>query len=254
MSVALEDQIEQHRAALTGHCQRILGSPFDAEDAVQDTLVRAWRGFDRFDGRATLRSWLFSIATNVCFDMLKGRARRARPVDLGPARSPEEAVGSRPLDGSWIEPTSGGLVESDRDPAEVVVAQETIRLALVAALHHLRPRQRAVLLLCEVLRWTAAEAAELLDTSTASVNSALQRARSTLAAAAAGSERSRPLTRADRRLLARYVEAFERCDVQALTSLIHEDANRSVRRESRQAAESVRSPTRVRRAAPTVAA
>jgi RNA polymerase sigma-70 factor (ECF subfamily) len=199
----------------------MLGSPFEAEDAVQDTLLRAWKSIDRFEGRSALRSWLYSIATNVCLDLLNGRERRARPMDLGPAREPVEANLSTLPEVTWIEPLPAG------DPAEVAESRETIRLAFVAALQHLPPRQRAVLILCEVLRWKAAEVAELLDTSVASVNSALQRARATLEAS--DITPSEPaLDEPDRELLARYVEAFERYDMDALTSLIHEDATQSM--------------------------
>src|SRR6266516_4602830 len=159
-------ELEQHRRELTAYCYRMLGSPFDAEDAVQDTLLRAWRNLERFEGRAALRSWLYRIATNVCLDMLKGRERRARPMDLGPARAPVEANLNTLPEVTWIEPVPDGLVvPEDGDPADVVVSRETIRLAFVAALQHLPPRQRAVLILCEVLRWKATEVAELLDTS-----------------------------------------------------------------------------------------
>src|SRR3712207_6792717 len=175
-------ELEQHRRELTAYCYRMLGSPFEAEDAVQDTLLRAWRAIDRFEGRSALRSWLYRIATNVCLDMLSGRERRARPMDLGPAREPVEANLRSLPEVTWIEPIPDGRVLPDGDPAEVAVAKETVRLAFVAALQHLPPRQRAVLILCEVLRWQAAEVAELLDTSVASVNSALQRARATLEA------------------------------------------------------------------------
>jgi len=222
-------ELEQHRRELTGYCYRMLGSPFEAEDAVQDTLLRAWRGLDRFEGRAALRSWLYRIATNVCLDMLSGRERRARPMDLGPAQAPViENLDALP-ETTWLEPVPDGLVAPEGDPAEVAVSRETIRLAFVAALQHLPPRQRAVLILCEVLGWRAAEVAELLETSVASVNSALQRARATLEAR--GPSRSAPavpLDGPDRELLARYVEAFERYDLEALTSLIHEDATQSM--------------------------
>src|SRR5213592_3320463 len=173
-------ELEQHRRELTAYCYRMLGSPFEAEDAVQDTLLRAWKALDRFEGRSQLRSWLYRIATNVCLDMLGGRERRARPMDLGPAREPVvENLNALP-EVTWIEPIPDGRVVPEGDPAEVAVARETIRLAFVAALQHLPPRQRAVLILCEVLRWKASEVAELLETSVASVNSALQRARATL--------------------------------------------------------------------------
>jgi RNA polymerase sigma-70 factor, ECF subfamily len=223
----LEQQLEQYRSELTGYCYRMLGSPFEAEDAVQDTLVRAWRGLDRFEGRAALRSWLYRIATNVCLDMIGSRERRARPMDLGPAREPVLANLAELPEVTWIEPIPDRLVEGDGDPAEVAVARETIRLAFVAALQHLPPRQRAVLILCEVLRWQASEVAELLDTSVAAVNSALQRARATLEATDV-SRASAPLDEPTRALLARYVAAFEAYDIEALTSLLHEDATQSM--------------------------
>src|SRR3954466_1011594 len=165
-------ELEQHRRALTAYCYRMLGSPFDAEDAVQDTLLRAWRNIDRFEGRASLRSWLYRIATNVCLDMLGSKERRVRPMDLGPSRAPVLENLNVPAEVTWVQPIP--------DPADAAIERDTIRLAFVAALQHLPPRQRAVLILCEVLRWQAIEVAELLDTSVASVNSALQRARATL--------------------------------------------------------------------------
>ena len=222
----LERHLELHRVELTAYCYRMLGSSFEAEDAVQETLIRAWRGFGRFEGRAALRSWLYRIATNVCLDMLKGRERRARPMDLGPAREPVESNLSTLPEVTWIEPIPDALVAPEGDPADVAVARETIRLAFVAALQHLPPRQRAALILCEVLRWQATEVAELLDTSVASVNSALQRARATLATAdiAAPAE----LDAEARALLDRYVAAFEAYDIDRLTGLIHEDAIQSM--------------------------
>src|SRR6187399_1248746 len=182
----LEARFVEHRSELKAYCYRMLGSPFEAEDAVQETFIRAWRGFERFEGRAALRSWLYRIATNVSLDMLNGRERRARPMDLGPAREPVESNLNTLPEVTWIEPIpDDSLVFSPAaDPADVAVSRETIRLAFVAALQHLPPRQRAVLILAEVLRWKASEVAELLDTTTASVNSALQRARATLEASA----------------------------------------------------------------------
>jgi len=225
----LEGKLEEHRSELTAYCYRMLGSPFEAEDAVQETLIRAWRAFDRFEGRAALRSWLYRIATNVCLDMLKGRERRARPMDLGPAQAPIEANLQTLPETTWIQPIPNGLVQFEGDPAEVAVARETIRLAFVAALQHLPPRQRAVLILCDVLRWKATEVAELLETSVASVNSALQRARATLEAGKVSASDPLPaLDEADRALLARYVEAFEQYDIDALTALIQEDATQSM--------------------------
>jgi RNA polymerase sigma-70 factor, ECF subfamily len=229
-SQELERGLEQHRGELTAYCYRMLASPFEAEDAVQETLLRAWRSFDGFEGRSALRSWLYRIATNVCLDMLNGRERRARPMDLGPAREPVEANLNTLPEVTWIEPAPDALiVPAEGDPAEVAVARETIRLAFVAALQHLPPRQRAVLILCEVLRWKASEVAELLETSVASVNSALQRARATLQASDLSPADPAPaLDEPDRELLARYVEAFERYDIDALTSLIQEDATQSM--------------------------
>jgi RNA polymerase sigma-70 factor, ECF subfamily len=225
----LEQHLEQHRGELTAYCYRMLGSPFEAEDAVQETFIRAWRAYDRFEGRAALRSWLYRIATNVCLDMLSGKERRATPMDLGPAREPVESNLRRLPEVSWIEPIPDARVAPEGDPAEVTVARETVRLALVAALQHLPPRQRAVLILCEVLRWKASEVAELLETTVASVNSALQRARATLEASDASVVGASPsVEEADAELLARYVEAFERYDMDALTSLIREDATQSM--------------------------
>jgi len=225
---AFED-LEEHRRALTAYCYRMLGSPFEAEDAVQDTLLRAWRSLERFEGRAALRSWLYRIATNVCLDMLEGRKRRARPMDLGPSRSPDGPIGETLPEVTWLEPVPDALVAGEGDPADLAVARETVRLAFVAALQHLPPRQRAVLILCEVLRWKAAEAAELLDTSVASVNSALQRARATLDAGNVSvTDPGRSLDESERALLVRYVDAFERYDMDALTALIHEDATQSM--------------------------
>ena len=212
---------EELRPELTGYSYRMLGSPFEAEDAVQETFVRAWRAFDGFEGRASLRSWLYRIATNVCLDMLSGRERRARPMDLGPAQEPIEANLNTMPEATWIQPAP--------DPADVTEEHETTRLAIIAALQHLPPRQRAVLILCEVLRWRASEVAELLETSVASVNSALQRARATLEASnlsIAGAPRS--VDEADSELLGRYVKAFEEYDMEALTAIIREDAIQSM--------------------------
>jgi RNA polymerase sigma-70 factor (ECF subfamily) len=228
-SQGFERSFEQYRTELTGYCYRMLGSPFEAEDAMQDTFLRAWRGFDRFEGRAALRSWLYRIATNVCLDMLNGRARRARPVDLGPAQAPEESNLHVLPEASWMQPIPDALAIAESDPAEQAMARETIRLAFVAALQHLPARQRAVLILCEVLRWQAREVAELLDTSVASVNSALQRARATLESRGVTSDDpAPPMDQDQRELLARYVDAFQRYDIDALTDLIHEDATQSM--------------------------
>jgi RNA polymerase sigma-70 factor, ECF subfamily len=226
-TVAIEQQLEQYRVELTGYCYRMLGSA-DAEDAVQETFIRAWRGIERFEGRSALRSWLYRIATNVCLDMLESRKRRARPMDLGPAGEPI-VENLRTPDQLWIDPMPDALVVPDGDPAEVVAGRESVRLALVAALQQLPPRQRAVLILCEVLRWKASEVAELLETSVASVNSALQRARATLEASDATASTTSPsVDAADEDLLRRYVDAFEQYDMDGLTALIHEDATQSM--------------------------
>src|SRR5215475_8658062 len=198
----------------------MLASPFEAEDAVQEAFIRAWRAVDRFEGRAQLRSWLYKIATNVCLDMLSGRERRARPMDLGPSHEPVvENLNTLP-EATWVQPIP--------DPSVVAETHETTRLALVAALQQLPPRQRASLILCEVLRWKASEVAELLDTTVASVNSALQRARATLDEHELSSEKPLDLDEIDRAMLDRYVAAFEAYDVDALTSLIREDATQSM--------------------------
>jgi RNA polymerase sigma-70 factor (ECF subfamily) len=221
----LEQQLEQHRTELIAYSYRMLGSPFEAEDAVPETMIRAWRAYDRFEGRAALRSWLYRIATNVCLDMLTGRERRARPMDLGPAREPVESNLNILPEVTWLQPVPDAMVA---DPAELAISGETIKLAFVAALQHLPPRQRAVLILREVLRWQATEVAELLDTTVASVNSALQRARETMSTAAVASASPAELSDDDRSLLARYVEAFQDYDIEALTALIREDATQSM--------------------------
>jgi len=219
-------RLDQHRRELTAYCYRMLASPFEAEDAVQETMIRAWRGYERFEGRAALRSWLYRIATNVCLDMLSGRERRPRPMDLGPAGAPVVENLNIPTEVTWLQPAPDSLVMADGDPAEVAQARESLRLAFVAALQHLPPRQRAVLILAEVLRWQATEIAELLETSVASVNSALQRARATIETR--DLTREQPLDAADRELLDRYVAAFQDYDIERLTSLIREDATQSM--------------------------
>jgi RNA polymerase sigma-70 factor (ECF subfamily) len=222
----LDPRLLEHRRELTGYCYRMLGSAFDADDAVQETLVRAWRGLQGFEGRSAMRSWLYRIATNVCLDQLSGRQRRALPMDLSgsPWAPVEHSLAARRPRTAWVEPIlDRQVLPEDADPAERVVARESIRLAFVAALQHLPPRQRAVLLLRDVLRWKADEVAELLDTTTAGVNSALQRARATLADVTPAVE-PQPLDDDARALLARYVEAFERYDVDALVRLLRDDA------------------------------
>ncbi|MER6994464.1 sigma-70 family RNA polymerase sigma factor [Streptomyces sp. NPDC000410] len=226
----LDSRLEGYRTELTGYCYRMLGSSFEAEDAVQDTMVRAWRSFEKFEGRSSLRSWLYRIATNVCLDMLNAGNRRARPMDLTAATPVAQAqLNARP-EITWLEPVPDGRVlPSVADPAETTVERETIRLAFVAALQHLPPKQRAVLILREVLAWKAAEVAELLDTSVASVNSALQRARATIAESdPAKTDTADPLDEEQQKLLERYVAAFEGYDMKALTALLHEDATMSM--------------------------
>jgi RNA polymerase sigma-70 factor, ECF subfamily len=224
----LDPRLTEHRRELTGYCYRMLGSSFDAEDAVQETMVRAWRGLGDFEGRSALRSWLYRIATNVCLDALNGRQRRALPIDLSPGRpwQPVESSLTAQRPGTaWVEPVlDRHVLTEDGDPAELAVERESIRLAFVAALQHLPPRQRAVLLLREVLRWKAEEVAELLGTTVASVNSALQRARATLAGLDERPEPG-PLEPDEKELLDRYVDAFERYDIDALVALLHEDAS-----------------------------
>ena len=226
LATTIEQEIETHRRELTGYCYRMLGSGFEAEDAVQETMVRAWRGIDGFEGRSSLRSWLYRIATNVCLNMLQTPQRRALPMDLGPSTTVERHVlGDQLVERTWVQPIADGRVlPDDGDPAELAAARESIRLAFVAALQHLPARQRAVLILREVLRWKASEVAELLDTSVASVNSALQRARATLEEVDAESTSSTVDDEHAEELLARYVDAFERYDITSLVALLHEDA------------------------------
>jgi RNA polymerase sigma-70 factor, ECF subfamily len=222
--------LDQYRIELAGYCYRMLGSTFDADDAVQETLVRAWRGWDSFEGRSAVRSWLYRIATNVCLDMLRSRQRRALPMDLSSPVPSTTPVGEPLPESVWVEPMpDGAVVPVTSDPAERAVLRDTIRLAFVSALQNLPPRQRAVLILREVLCWQATEVAELLDTSVASVNSALQRARATLAASApAEAMPADELGARERELLTKYVDAFERYDIDTLVTLLHEDASISM--------------------------
>lgn len=224
----VEDRLEEHRTELTAYAYRMLGSTFEAEDAVQDAYVRAWRGFDSFEGRAQFRSWLYRIVTNVCFDMLSARQRRARPMDLGPAGTADPANLGDPLpEVTWIEPIPDErVVPANADPAEIAELRESIRLAFVAALQHLPPKQRAVLILRDVLRWKADEVAELLETSVQSVNSALQRARAGVSAMDA--DASTPPDEEQQALLQRYVQAFESYDMDSLTALLRDDATWSM--------------------------
>ena len=218
------EQLEQYRRELVGYCYRMLGSIHEAEDAVQDTMLRAWRGLATFEDRAGLRPWLYRIATNVCIDMLKGRSRRALPMDVVPVATGELRRGEPRAEATWIQPAPDSLIlPPGGDPAERAVARESVRLAFIAALQHLAPRQRAVLILRDVLRWRAAEVAVLLETSAGAVNSALRRARAALAAVDRTSAPSEPAV-GDRALLNAYIEAFERNDVDALVGLLRDDA------------------------------
>jgi RNA polymerase sigma-70 factor, ECF subfamily len=222
----LQQQLERYRVELTGYCYRMLGSSFDAEDAVQDTMVRAWRNIGKFEGRSSLRSWLYRIATNVCLTMLEGRGRRARPMDFGSADTPEpSSLGDPQGEATWLQPVPDAMVvPTGGDPADLAVARESIRLAFLAALQHLPARQRAVLILREVLQWSAAETAELLGSTVASVNSALQRARATLADQdLTTGESSEPVGEEQQDLLDRYASAFERYDIEAMVAMLHED-------------------------------
>ncbi|WP_127507503.1 sigma-70 family RNA polymerase sigma factor [Actinoplanes solisilvae] len=226
VATPIETQLETFRGELTGYCYRMLGSAFEAEDAVQETLVRAWKSYDNFEGRAALRSWVYRIATNVCLTMLGSAQRRARPMDLGPAGSGHATHPGEPRpEEIWVGPVPDARV---LDPAQVIADRESIRLAFVAALQHLPAKQRAVLILREVLAWSAQEVADLLDTSVPSVNSALQRARATIAATDRSAEVHEPDDEDQRKLLARYVQAFEAYDLSALTALLHEDATLSM--------------------------
>ncbi len=231
-AAGLENRLYEHRGELVGYCYRMLASAFDAEDAVQETIERALRGLDRFEGRAALRSWLYRIATNVCLDMLNARKRRALPMDLSPSswEPVESGLAARQPEPTWVEPMlDGRVLQPTGDPADLAVARESIRLAFVAALQHLPPRQRAVLILRDVLRMRAAEVADLLGTSVASVNSALQRARATMSTHEQAPEPDgQTLGADDEELLARYVDAFERYDIESFVALLHEDATQSM--------------------------
>ena len=224
-TIATEQDLEAYRRELTGYCYRMLGSGFDAEDAVQETMVRAWRGIDKLSERAALRSWLYRIATNVCYDMLQGSQRRARPMDLASPSTADSAVDAGLPQEAWVQPVPDARVlPPEADPAELAAAKETLRLAFVAALQHLPARQRAVLILREVLRWQASEVAELLDTSVASVNSALQRARATLDELELDGTGPTAVEDDEKQeFLARYVDAFERYDIGELVTLLHKD-------------------------------
>ena len=224
-----QTDLEPFRRELTGYCYRMLGSGFEAEDAVQEAMLRAWRNADSFEGRSSVRSWLYRIATNVCIDMQRSVQRRARPMEMGPSSPPiESRLGPVLPEATWVTPIPDASVAPEGgDPAEVVHYRESIRLAFVTALQHLPARQRAALILCEVLRWQVSEAAELLATSVPAINSALQRARATLRALPSDGQ-SEKLDDSDAELLARYVDAFERYDIERLVTLLREDAVQSM--------------------------
>ena len=224
-----EEDLEPYRRELTGYCYRMLGSGFEAEDAVQETMLRAWRNADRFEGRSSVRTWLYRIATNVCIDMRRNVQRRALPMEMGPSSPPQESfLGPMLPEAKWVTPVPDARVAPETaDPAEITQYRESIRLAFVAALQHLPARQRAALILCEVLRWQVAEAAELLDASVPAVNSALQRARATLAGLQSGGGH-KTLGDDEAKLLERYVAAFESYDIDRLVTLLHEDAVQSM--------------------------
>ncbi|HEX3793933.1 MAG TPA: sigma-70 family RNA polymerase sigma factor [Acidimicrobiales bacterium] len=220
----VEHDVEFYRGEITGYCYRMLGSVFEADDAAQETMVRAWKSIDRFEGRSSLRTWLYRIATNICLDALRGRARKDRPMDMGPSSPPDIShLGPQLIDHPWLLPMPDALI----DPATVAVGRESVRLAFVAALQHLPARQRAVLILCQVLSWPAVDVAELLDTSTASVNSALQRARATMESLDLGLsplDASTPDLAADQQqLLDSFVKAFEDYDMDRLALLLRDD-------------------------------
>ena len=215
----------QYRAELLAHCYRMLGSVHDAEDLVQETYLRAWRSYDNFEGRASLRTWLYRIATNVCLTALESRSKRPLPSALGAPSDPDRPVGDA-WEVPWLQPLPDTVLgTTPEDPAATVTFRDSTRLALVAALQHLPPRQRAVLILRDVLAWRAAEVAELLDTTTAAVNSALQRARAQLGAVAPTEDDVPELTDPDQRaLLEQYAAAFENSDMDALLGLLKQDA------------------------------
>lgn len=223
-AVDVERELEQHRRELTAYCYRMLGSGLEAEDAVQETMVRAWRAAGSFEGRSSVRSWLYRIATNVCVDMLRRPQRRARPMDLGPASPASAALDSGLPEHAWVQPVRDDRVFPEDDPAAVAETRDSVRLAFVAALQHLPARQRAVLILRDVLRWQAIEVAELLDTTVASVNSALQRARASLERLDVDAPSTPPSDERAQQLIERYVAAFEAYDVDTLVALLHEDA------------------------------
>jgi len=226
-TVAVE--LERYRPGLTAHCYRMLGSAFEAEDAMQETFVRAWRGFYRFDGRAEVRSWLYRIATNVCLDMLNGRARRALPMSLLPSSAGDADLGEPVSEATWITPIADRrVIAPNADPAESVAARDSVRLAFIAALQHLQPKPRAVLLLRDVLGWHADEVADTLGTTVTAVHSMLRRARRAMAERDTSQDDGAALGESEWKLVARYVDAFQRFDVDALVGLLRHDATVSM--------------------------
>lgn len=222
---AFERTMDAYRREMISYCYRMLGSWADAEDAVQDTYFRAWRALDAFEGRSQLRSWLYTIATNVCMTMLDGRRRRALPMDIEGPSSSSATLDGRVPEGAWVQPIlDRRVIDPDADPGDVATSRDTIRLAFIAALQTLPPRQRAVLILRDVLRWRASEVAELLDVTIVSANGLLRRARATLAARHVTAEATTPVDERQRELLVRYVDAFQRLDIDTLVSLLHDDA------------------------------
>jgi RNA polymerase sigma-70 factor, ECF subfamily len=228
-ALLVDSDLDSYRRELAGYCYRMLGSGFEAEDAVQETMLRAWRNAEGFQGRSSTRTWLYRIATNVCIDMHRNSQRRARPMDMGPSSAPlESLLGPTLPEATWVTPVPDATVAPESaDPADIAQYRESIRLAFVTALQQLPARQRATLILCEVLRWQAAEVAELLDTSVPAVNSALQRARATLRGMPSGAQ-PEALDAADAELLERYVDAFQRYDIDRLVTLLREDAVQSM--------------------------
>ena len=229
---AFREVIEPHQRELHAHCYRMLGSVYDAEDALQDAMLRAWRGLARFGGRASLRSWLYTIATNACLDQLGRRAKRVLPMDFGPATDPQIAPGEPIAETTWLEPypdQAFGLEDGYSAPEARYERRESVELAFVAALQHLPANQRAVLLLREVLGFSARETAEMLDTTVASVNSALQRARAAVDERVPAPSQQATLRglgdEALRKIVDRYVEAWERCDVEAFARMLTEEAS-----------------------------
>jgi RNA polymerase sigma-70 factor (ECF subfamily) len=215
------------RPELLAHCYRMLGSVHDAEDQVQETMIRAWRSYGEFEGRASLRTWLYRIATNACLRALENSSRRPLPSGLGaPSEYPGAPLAVARPEVPWLQPIPDALVTAgSADPGEVVASRQSVRLALIAALQYLPARQRAVLILRDVLRWRAAEVADLLGTTTTAVNRVLQRARARLEQAAPDEDEiHEPADPADRDLLDKYATAFQNADIPALMQLLRDDA------------------------------